>query len=288
MMKIFSLIRYRFFLYAGLLPYLLGAAWAYGIEHAFNPARFGIGLLGIFFSVCGVEAFNEYFDAKMGTDRVFNPNDEDIPEWMLYFGWASFALAASCGLWLAKQGGWPVILYMALGGQAAAFYVGPPVRWVYRGMGETMIALSYGPWMTLGSLYLHTGRFSWGALAASLVPGLLIGSLAIVNAIPDFYQDRLVGKRNLVVRFGRRNGVYLYLSASALALALIVTGALSGLFPKMAIFAALVALPLLWTSGKAALATYEEPRLFVPAVRAIVLCYVTATSLFTASLLIPI
>ena len=39
--------------------------------------------------------------------------------------------------------------------------------------------------------------------------------------------------------------------------------------------------------GKAALATYEEPRLFIPAVRAIVLCYVTATSLFAASLLIP-
>src|SRR5258708_29326708 len=112
-------------------------------------------------------------------------------------------------------------------------------------MGETMIALSYGPWMTLGSLYLHTSRFSWGALAASLVPGLLIGSLAVVNAIPDFYQDRLVGKRNLVVRFGRKNGVYLYLAASSLALALIALGAFSGLFPKTAIVAAIASIPLL-------------------------------------------
>src|SRR5205814_7710843 len=120
-----------------------------------------------------------------------------------------------------------------------AFYVRPPVRWVYRGLGETMIALSYGPWMTLGSLTLHIGRFSWGALAASLVPALLIGSLAIVNAIPDFYQDRLVGKRNLVVRFGRRTGVYLYLSASSIALALIGLGAFSGLFPKAAVIAAI-------------------------------------------------
>jgi 1,4-dihydroxy-2-naphthoate octaprenyltransferase len=149
-----------------------------------------------------------------------------------------------------------------------------------------MIALSYGPWMTLGSLYLHTERFSWGALAASLVPGLLIGSLAIVNAIPDFHQDSLVGKRNLVVRFGRRNGVYLYLSASSLALTIIIAGALFGLFPKVAIVAALFSLPLLWNSGKAALATYEEPRRFIPAVRAIVLCYVTATGLFAASLLL--
>jgi len=283
-MGVFSLIRYRFFLYAGLLPYLLGAAWAYGMEHTFNGERFGIGLLGIFFSVCGVEAFNEYFDAKMGTDRVFNPNDEDIPEWMLYFGWTAFGLATLCGLWLAKEGGWPVILYMALGGQAAAFYVGPPVRWVYRGLGETMIALSYGPWMTLGSLTLHTGRFSWGALAASLVPALLIGSLAIVNAIPDFYQDRLVGKRNLVVRFGRRNGVFIYLTASSLALAILAAGAATGIFPRLALLAAVASAPLLWKSGRAALVSYEEPRQFIPAVRAIVLCYVAATSLFTLSL----
>ena len=73
-----------------------------------------------------------------------------------------------------------------------------------------MIALSYGPWMVLGSLYLHTRDVSWAALVASLVPGLLIMALAIVNAIPDFHQDRLVGKRNLVVRLGRRRAVALY------------------------------------------------------------------------------
>ena len=27
LMRVFSMVRYRFFLYAGLLPYLLGAAW---------------------------------------------------------------------------------------------------------------------------------------------------------------------------------------------------------------------------------------------------------------------
>ena len=38
-------------------------------------------------------------------------------------------------------------------------------------------------------------------------------ALAVVNAIPDFHQDRLVGKRNLVVRLGRRRAVWLYLGA---------------------------------------------------------------------------
>ena len=63
--RVFSLIRYRFFLFAGLLPYLLGAAWAWAIGGAFEPAIFWYGLGGVALSVIGVEAFNEYFDARM-------------------------------------------------------------------------------------------------------------------------------------------------------------------------------------------------------------------------------
>ncbi|MFH2201628.1 MAG: prenyltransferase [Elusimicrobiota bacterium] len=286
--KIFSVVRYRFFLYAGLLPYLLGAAWAYVVGGAFNPPVFWIGFCGIFLSVVGVEAFNEYFDSRLGTDRVFNPEDEDpIPAWVLGLGIAAFAAAAATGIYLAKAGGWPVILYMCLGGCAAVFYVGPPIRWVYRGLGETMIALSYGPWMVLGSLHLQTHAFSWGALLASLVPGLLIMSLAVVNAIPDFHQDRLVGKRNIVVRVGRYNGVLVYLGCSLLGLGIPVFGAVLGVFSKWTLLT-LLALPLWWSSRRAALAHYDTPRDFVPAVRAIVLCYLTATSLFIVSLFLSL
>ena len=66
-------MRYRFFLFAGLLPYLLGAAWASGNGRHFNVAMFWSGLGGVVLAVIGVEAYNEYFDARMGTDRVFNP-----------------------------------------------------------------------------------------------------------------------------------------------------------------------------------------------------------------------
>src|SRR6185295_14676630 len=77
LMRVFALVRYRFFLYAGLLPYLLGAAWAHSVVGKFDPALFWSGLGGVVLSVIGVEAYNEYFDARMGTDRVFNP--EDVP-----------------------------------------------------------------------------------------------------------------------------------------------------------------------------------------------------------------
>ena len=73
--RVFSLIRYRFFLFAGVLPYLLGAAWAFAFTSRFDGALFWMGLGGVALSVIGVEAFNEYFDARMSTDRIFNPAD---------------------------------------------------------------------------------------------------------------------------------------------------------------------------------------------------------------------
>jgi 1,4-dihydroxy-2-naphthoate octaprenyltransferase len=62
------------------------------------------------------------------------------------------------------------------------------------------------------------GRALVGRTLASFVPGLLIMALAVVNAIPDFHQDRLVGKRNLVVRLGRHRAVRLYLALAAAGL----------------------------------------------------------------------
>ena len=286
LLLIASFVRYRFFLYAGLLQYLLGAAWAYAVAGAFDAPVFWSGLGGIVLAVVGVESFNEYFDDRMGTDRVFNP--EDLPPMsagVMWLGIAAFAGALTVGIYLTYRGGWPILAFAVLGGLAAIFYVAPPIRWAYRGLGETVIALSYGPWMVLGSLYLHTGAVSWGAFFASLVPGFLVMALAVINAIPDYHQDRLVGKRNLVVRLGRRRGVWLYLALAAAGLLTALVGVLAGMFP-VACLAALLAAPLLVSSARAAFPTYESPSKFVPAIRAVVSCYLVAVTLFGAGLLV--
>jgi len=286
LLLVLSLVRYRFFLYAGLLPYVLGAAWAYGMAGTLDAAVFWSGLGGIVLAVIGVESFNEYFDDRMGTDRVFNPADlPPMSVGVLWLGIAAFAGALVVGIYLTQRAGWPILAFAVLGGLAAIFYVAPPIRWAYRGLGETVIALSYGPWMVLGSLYLHTRGLSWGAFWASLVPGLLIMALAVVNAIPDYHQDRLVGKRNLVVRLGRRRGVWLYLLLAAAGLLTAAAGVAAGLFPAGCLLA-LLASPLLAKSARVALRTYESPRQFVPAIRAVVACYALALALFVAGILL--
>ena len=285
-LAVLRLVRYRFFLYAGLLPYLLGAAWAWSVEGRFAPAAFWSGLAGVVLAVVGVEAFNEYFDAREGTDRVFNPADlPAIPVSVFWVGTVAFAGALAVGIHLTLHGGWPILAFALLGGAAAIFYEAPPIRWSYRGLGEAVIALAYGPWMVLGSVFLHTGALSPAAAWASLVPGLLIMALAVVNAIPDYQQDRLVGKRNLVVRLGRRRAVALYLGLSAAALVVVVAGVALRAFP-VGCLAALLAAPLLVASGRRARGTFEQPRRFIPAIRSIVACYVVAVGLFSLGVLL--
>jgi len=285
LMRVISMVRYRFFLYAGLLPYLLGAAWAYATTGSIDGPIFWSGLGGVILAVIGVEAFNEYFDARMGTDRVFNPHDvPPVSDLVLWTGVAAFAGALAVGIYLTVRGGWPIFAFALLGGAAAIFYEAPPVRWSYRGLGEIVIALAYGPWMVLGSLYLHTKMISGSALLASFVPAFLIMALAVVNAIPDFHQDRLVGKRNLVVRIGRERAVWLYLALGAAGLGVIVAGVANRAFP-VACLAALFAFPLLVASGRRAIDTFDAPRRFVPAMRSMVGFYVVAVTLFTVGIL---
>ena len=287
LLRVCALVRYRFFLYAGLLPYLLGAAWAYALADAFDGTIFLSGLAGVVLAVVGVEAFNEYFDSRMGTDRVFNPADlPPMTDAVLWLGIAAFAGALAVGIYLTILRGWPILAFALLGGAAAIFYVAPPIRWAYRGLGELVIALSYGPWMVLGSLYLHTQRLSWQALVVSLVPGCLIMGLAVVNAIPDFHQDRLVGKRNLVVR--RR----------APPRRLPVPGAVGG-GPARSCRSASPpassrgpASPPCWRcrswsrAAASRVRPTRSPRAFVPAVRNIVACYLVAVLLLTAGIIV--
>jgi 1,4-dihydroxy-2-naphthoate octaprenyltransferase len=286
LLRVVTMVRYRFFLFAGLLPYLLGAAWAYAMAGTLDGPLFWSGLGGVVLAVIGVEAFNDYFDARLGTDRVFDPDGAPpVSDGVFWLGVAAFAGGLAVGVYLTARVGWPVLAFALAGGAAAIFYEAPPIRWSYRGLGEAVIGLAYGPWMVLGSLYLHTRELAWPAFWASLLPGLLIMALAVVNAIPDFHQDRLVGKRNLVVRLGRERAVWLYLALASAGLAVAAIGAASGAFP-LACAAALLAVPWLVASGRCALRTFDAPRRFVPAMRGMVVCYVVAVGLFVAGLLV--
>lgn len=277
--RLLRLIRYRFFLLAGIFPYLLGASVAFHQRESFALFYFLIGLIGIGLVVIGVETFNEYFDSKLGTDRVFSLDlGKEVPRYVFISGASAFVLAFLIASYLTIARGPVIFLFAFLGFLAAAFYVGPPIRWAYRGLGELVIFLAYGPLMTMGSYYLQVQKIDPEPLLVSFVPGLLIFSLIIANEIPDFYQDRLVGKRNIVVRIGKEKAASLYQIVVFACFALVGVGVILAKFPLISLLAFLL-LPLAYKNGVTVKRHYDCIQSLISTIRGTVILYLVIVSL---------
>jgi 1,4-dihydroxy-2-naphthoate polyprenyltransferase len=167
-----------------------------------------------------------------------------------------------------------------LGFLAAYFYVGPPFKWAYRGLGEIVIALSYGPLMVLGSHYLQARTIGIIPFYVSLLCGLSVFCLAILNEIPDYYQDRLVGKRNLVVRMGKQKAIKFLKLCFAGVFLLLALGLLLNKIPAFAMVNFLL-LPWLLKSLSIAEKNYDNPGMFRSAINANVVIYLVMVSSLT-------
>ena len=111
-----------------------------------------------------------------------------------------------------------------------------------------------------------------------LVPGLAMFAMALANEIPDYYGDRLVGKRNLIVRLGRRNGVILYAAVMALWFGVIAFGLLWGVLP-LAIGMCLLLIWPVWKSIRHAMKYREAPARCAPVIRTMILVFIAANVL---------
>ena len=81
-------------------------------------------------------------------------------------------------------------------------YTAPPLKFVYRGLGEIAVALGFGPLMLLGAYVVQTGgALAWEPFVASIPVALLVALILYVNEIPDRRGDARAGKRTLPVRF---------------------------------------------------------------------------------------
>lgn len=267
-----GLLRYRFLLIAGLLPYGLGGTIGLYFEKRFNLFLFLTGLGGLLFVLIGVEAFNEFFDWHIGTDRVFQLNPKPVTNRTFLVGIAAFSVALIVAILLTLKLGSTIIILSFLGFLAALFYLAPPLKLAYRGFGEIVISLSYGPLMMLGSYYVQAQRMDVLPLFVSLIPALLLFGISILNQVPDYLQDRLVGKRNICVRIGQKNVVWLYGGILILFYVVLLIGLLSEKFPQFAWFT-LACLPISLMSFTIGIRNYNNPRGFVPAIRYMIIHY---------------
>lgn len=203
-------------LIAGVSPVLLGSVLAvkYG---TFNPV---VALLCLLFGVSvqvGCNYFNDYFDFVNGVDT----HERVGPKRAVAGGLISargmlvgsclvllFALMVGCGL--AFYGGFEVVVWAVLAVLCAFLYTGGPYPLGYYGYGSLFVLVFFGFVATMYTFRLQAGFFSVESALVGLAVGLLAVNIREVNDLRDCEEDRVSGKRTMVIRFGAGSVKFLY------------------------------------------------------------------------------
>ena len=203
------------FYIATFIPLTMGFVLA-GNEGIWKPTRFAIINLGAFLVHLATNVGNDYFDYVQGSDsgisiggsRVIQ-EDKISPNVLLssiiimYAGAAGIAvyLTSSLNLWDL----WWLISFAFL---SSLFYVAPPIRYGYRGLGELLVGINMGPIIVLGSYWVMTRTPSTESIWISIPVGLMVAFILYYQSLPDMITDENAGKRTLAARLGKR-GAYI-------------------------------------------------------------------------------
>lgn len=168
-------------------------------------------LCGVVMLHAGGNAANDCYDYILGADKITTAGRysggsgvmpqklvtvRDAKAWFLLLLAGSVAFAAG----LSRGVDWQPF-FLGLAGVAASLsYSLPPLKLSYRGFGELLVALTFGPGIMVGTFYVLRSYYSLQVLAIGAVVGVLIGSVQVVNQMRDIESDIAAGKHTLAVR----------------------------------------------------------------------------------------
>ena len=161
---------------------------------------------------------NDYYDFKRGTDKKGRVGfkralaEGTVTEKEMRMAcYITLAISLVLGAILCCIGGWVIL---AIGVTALLFawlYTATPYSLSYLGIADIFVFLYYGVIATWGTVWLqYTSEglsFDWSRLTsvyAEAVCGLISMCVLAINNIRDIEDDRLVGKRTIPVRFGKK------------------------------------------------------------------------------------
>ena len=216
------------FLSVGILPLILGfiLAWRWGYKGPFGLYVLSMAaVILIMWMTYYVGEWNDLegdrinhdFNRFSGGSRVLVR--DLLPAWfpvLLGYGCLAGAILIGSYIYLRYQTDLRTLVLGGLGIFFGFFYSNRPFRWSYHGLGEILIGFCYG-WLPIATgFFLFTGFFSPQILLLSIPVGLSIFNVILINEFPDREADRAIGKRNLVVRFGKERMGDLYIGLSVL------------------------------------------------------------------------
>lgn len=237
-----------------MIPVILGSALAYH-DGAIKP---WLVLCCVFFAgfmQIAANMINDLYDYQKGTDR----EDRLGPERACAQGWITpeamrkgivvvvglASLAGLAALWLC----WNELPYYGVellltGIACIVFSFLYTYGLSYLGLGDVLVLLFFGLVPVCGTYYIQAHQITMPAMLLGTISGISIDALLVINNYRDRDQDRISGKRTIIVLGGEKFGRYLYLSIGLIAAALsILLGYLiegKMLFFQIAVYAYLI------------------------------------------------
>lgn len=264
------------FLVASLIPLGVGTSVAFlhlGVLDYFLLFLTVVGGASVHLAT---NMLNDYYDFKSGNDLAvehqnpFAGGGRVLPTGLIstraHFVVASsfLVLGSLIGLYLVILRGYLLLVIGLVGVASIYFYVGPPLKLAYHGVGEFFVGLSFGPLIVLGTYLVQTGNLDLAAGLASIPAGLLVTAILWINEFPDVEADLSVGKRTLMARLGRRSSIIVYEGLLVAAYLITVVAALLALLPILTLLS-LLSLPIAIKAAVHLRVHYEDPHAMIPA-----------------------
>ena len=198
---------------------LIGGLLAIGAQRltgevAVNWGYLLLAVFGLVVAHASNNMINDYFDLEGGIDSDDYVRAQYAPHPILS-GWVTKRQLASAILltnavdlaiaafFVAVRG--PLVIPFVLGGLfISVFYVAPPIRLKWHGLGEPGVFLVWGPLMTVGTFFVATGQIPGWAWIASLPYAILVTTVLFGKHIDKIEADKRIGVRTLPVILGER------------------------------------------------------------------------------------
>jgi 1,4-dihydroxy-2-naphthoate octaprenyltransferase len=201
---------------AAFAPVAVGTACAWRVD-AFRWDAALAALLGAFLIQIATNFANDMYDFQKGADTEERLGPLRAAQAGLLTVHqlrrgiiVAFGLALGVGVYLTWVAG-PVVVAMGLSSIAAGLaYTGGPFPLAYNGLGDVFVMLFFGFVAVAGTAFVQAFHVPSVAWLASVPIGALATAILAVNNVRDFEGDARAGKGTLVVRFGRRAGVWEY------------------------------------------------------------------------------
>lgn len=287
------------------LPVVLGSAIAYSFApQAFSLYYFALAIIAMLSLHSGTVILNDYFDFKSGTDVINRertiysggsgllPDKILSPRQVVAAGILCFGLCIVIGLYIVFTRSFYLLFIGIVGVVIGFFYTAPPFKLAYRGAGE-LARLVMTPLIVLGAFLVQVPpeTFSldlWAvcvALASSIPVALINTGALYIFEFPDYEADLASGKRNLVVRLGRKNAAYPFILLNVLTFLSLFLFILLGLIPFLAGLA-FILIPLSALACRGLLKNYDRPQSLIPYMKATSDAYIILTIALIVAFLI--